>query len=142
VLRANFNDSAGGEPGVLSGLDHRLAEITGAHAVAATALIAFVELLLACAPWVSHRRSTLFATLGVLAILWVAGENLGSILTWTASDIGIMPLLALIALGAYDSQVPTRAHSGIANDDHSLDSAAASWRRRTATAGARAFVES
>jgi hypothetical protein len=141
MLRANFNESAAGEPGVLGGLDHRLAEITGAHAVAATALLAFVELLLACAPWMSHQRLTLFATLGVLSILWVAGENLGSILTGSASDVGITPLLALIALGAYDTRLESRAHPGI-SPAHSVGPAPTRWRHRTTAAGATAFVES
>jgi hypothetical protein len=103
LLRANFNEAAGGEPGVLSALDHRLAEITGGHAVVTTALLAFVELLLACAPWISDRRSTLCATFGVLILFWIAGENLGGILTWSASDVGVMPLMALLALGAFDA---------------------------------------
>jgi len=133
-LRANFNESAGGEPALVSGLDHRLAEITGAHAVVATALLAFVELLLACAPWMPQRGLKLwFATLGVLVIFWVAGENLGGILTWSASDIGITPLLALIALGAYDTRIQSRPHSGIGRV-HSLDSASTRWRAQTPTA--------
>jgi hypothetical protein len=94
MLRANFNESAAGEPAVLSGLDHRLGVITGGHAAAATALLMFVELLLACGPWMSHRRLSLLATLGVLVIFWVAGENLGGILTGSANDVGITPLLA------------------------------------------------
>jgi hypothetical protein len=141
MLRANFNESAAGEPGMLAGLDHRLAGITGAHAIAAAALLAFVELLLACAPWMSGQRLTLIATLGVLSIFWVAGENLGSILTGSASDVGITPLLALIALGAYDTRLGSRAHPGT-SPAHSLDSAPPRSRRRTTVAGATAFVES
>jgi hypothetical protein len=137
VLRANFNESAAGEPALLAGLDHRLAGITGTHAVAATALLSFVELLLACAPWMSCQRWTMFATLGVLSIFWVAGENLGSILTGTASDIGVTPLLALIALGAYDTRLGPPAHLDISRAQ-SLGSAPPRWRRDTTTA----FIES
>jgi hypothetical protein len=108
MLRANFNEISAGEPGLLAGLDHRLAALTGGHAAATTALLAFVELLLACAPWISHRRLALCATLGALMAIWVVGENLGGIFTWSASDIGITPLLALIALGGCDVQVGSR----------------------------------
>jgi hypothetical protein len=141
MLRANFNESAAGEPAVLAGLDHRLAEITGAHAVAATALLAFVELLFACAPWMSHERWTLLATLSVLFLFWVAGENLGGIFTGSASDVGITPLLALIALGAYDTRLGSRARPGISRAQ-SLGSAPPRWRRRRTTAGATALIES
>jgi hypothetical protein len=56
----------------------------------------------------SRQRLTLFATLGVLIAIWVAGENLGGIFAWSASDIGITPPLALIALDAYDLRVAPR----------------------------------
>jgi hypothetical protein len=141
MLRANFNESAAGEPAALAGLDHRLAGITGTHAVAATSLLAFVELLLACAPLISRRRFTLFAMLGVLVIFWVAGENLGGILTGSASDVGIAPLLALIALGADDARLGSRARPG-SSRSQSLGSAPPRWLRRRTTAGAMAFTES
>jgi hypothetical protein len=131
MLRANFNEVAGNEPRVLAGLDHRLAEITGTHAIAATALLTFVELLLACAPWISRRRATLVATLVVLVIFWVAGENLGGVLTWSASDVGTTPLLALIALGAYDARISARLESRT-GDDRSTRPATPRWRDQRA----------
>jgi len=114
LFRANFNETAGGEPGALSGLDHHLAEITSAHAVATTVVLAFVELLLAFAPWLGHERLTMVTTLGVLSIFWVGGENLGGVLTWSASDVGIMPLLALTALGSFDVPIPSGAYQSLA----------------------------
>jgi hypothetical protein len=114
LFRANFNESAGGEPGALSGLDHHLAEITSAHAVATTVLLALVELLLASAPWLGHERLTLVTTFGVLLVFWVCGENLGGVLTWSASDVGIMPLMALIALGTFDVPLPSRSYQRLA----------------------------
>ena len=110
-FRANFNEAAGGEPGALSSLDHHLADITSAHAVATAVLLAFVELLLALAPWLGHERSTLLTIFGVLAVFWVCGENLGGVLTWSASDVGIMPLLALIALRGSSTRRSPRART-------------------------------
>jgi hypothetical protein len=109
VLRANFNESSGGEPGFLAALDHRLANLTSTDATLATAVLVFLELLLACGPWIFSRRWALRSTLAVLAAVWVGGENFGGLLTWSASDLGIAPLLALIALGTYDLQDSTVA---------------------------------
>jgi hypothetical protein len=119
VLRANFNESSGGEPGVLAAMDHRLADLTGGHPAATTAVVVFLELLLACVPWVSHRRWALLCTLAVLLAMWIAGENAGGLLTWSASDVGISPLLAMLALGAFDvrgtTRVPVRPALGSAD---------------------------
>jgi len=118
VLRANFDEAAAGEPGILASLDHHLAGFASSHATGVTAVMVVIDVCLALLPWRSARRSALWASLGVLALGWVVGENLGGLLTWSANDVGVAPIFALIAFASFPTGNPHRKIAGASTDEN------------------------
>jgi len=103
VLRANLDETGAGEPAMFASLDRHAASFSSAHASCVTAAMVLIDVVLALLPWYATRRDALWASLAVLAFGWVVGENLGGLLTGSASDVGIAPLFALVAYIAYPS---------------------------------------
>lgn len=100
-LSTNIRMTAMGEPRWLGSLDHFSARFASAHGVGLTAALVVLELTFASAALVRGvwRARLLKAALCALPILWIGGENLGGLLTGSATDVGAMPLYALLALG-------------------------------------------
>jgi hypothetical protein len=100
-LSANIRMTSLGEPSWLGYLDHVSARVASSHGVGLTAVLVVLELTFASAAIVRDvwRTRLLVAALFTLPLLWLAGENLGGLLTGSATDPGAMPLYAVLAIG-------------------------------------------
>ena len=101
---------ASGEPGWLAALDSRAAALAGHSGLAASVVLAVALVVIAGGVFLPPpaARATLILALVVAAVIWVAGEALGTILTGGGTDPNSGPLLALLAL-AYWPLVPAAA---------------------------------
>ncbi|MCU1491674.1 MAG: hypothetical protein JWM85_3079 [Acidimicrobiaceae bacterium] len=103
-MRANLVSAADGEPGPLAALDRAEARLFGSHGSSTTLVLVALELCAAALPllWAGASppaRAVRVAALGVgalLVVFWVGGENLGTLATGSATDVGAMPVLALL----------------------------------------------
>lgn len=100
-LSANIRMTSLGEPSWLGSLDQASARFASAHGVGLTAMLVVLELSFASAALVQGiwRRRLIMGALFTLPILWLAGENLGGLLTGSATDPGAMPLYGFLAIG-------------------------------------------
>ena len=100
-LSANIHTTSLGEPSWLGSLDQVSARFAGTHGVELTAVLVILELSFASAAFVQGiwRTRLLGGALFTLPLLWLAGENLGGLLTGSATDLGAMPLYAVLAIG-------------------------------------------
>ncbi|HVB05159.1 MAG TPA: hypothetical protein VNF07_02790 [Acidimicrobiales bacterium] len=100
-LRADYQSLAVGEPAALARVDRALGAFTSGHALAVTLGLLAVELTLLLAVARPLPQAALAAVLCLLGAFWLLGENLGGLFTGSANDPGEMPLLALVAVGAF-----------------------------------------
>jgi hypothetical protein len=100
-LRATLSAEATGEPGFLRSLDHTAADLLAAGGNGAAIGLALLPVLSATAVLLPHALSRMALWLSIALALLIAtvGENLGGILTGTATDPNTGPLLILLALG-------------------------------------------
>lgn len=98
-LSAGFQMASLGEPAPVAALDHLLGRLAAGNGPATTAALLAVEVASGAAAFArgAWRRRLLSLAVAACAILWVAGENLGGLLSGTASDVGAMPLYVLLA---------------------------------------------
>ncbi len=100
-LSANIHTTSLAEPRWLGSLDQVSARFAGTHGVGLTAVLVVLELSFASVVFVRGiwRTRLLRGALFTLPLLWLAGENFGGLLTGSATDLGAMPLYAVLALG-------------------------------------------
>jgi hypothetical protein len=108
-VRDQLTAAADGEPGGYAHGLHSLAHaLAGAGTVVAVVMVA-VSILLAVGPWLARRPGSFLAAGSAVALLfWVTGQAAGALLTGTATDPNIGPLVVLLAFGlwrSYDSAV-------------------------------------
>lgn len=120
-LAANFQMLSLGEPRWLANLDHVSQRLASSHGVEFTAALVVFELLVASTALVDAvwRRRLLAMTLVVLPLLWLAGENFGGLLSASATDLGAMPMYALLALGLWPT--PSRRARATSTPDSRRD---------------------
>lgn len=115
-LFANFQMLSLGEPGPVASADRAIGDFVLGHGDAVTAVAVAIELGAAAAavvPFGRLRSPVLAASLVLCGLLWAVGENLGGLLSGSASDVGAMPLYVLLAVAllplAGPSPRPARA---------------------------------
>lgn len=115
-LFANFQMLSLGEPGPVASADRAIGDFVLGHGDAVTAVAVAIELGAAAAAVVPSgrlRRPVLAASLVLCGLLWAVGENLGGLLSGSASDVGAMPLYVVLAVAllplAGPSPRPSRA---------------------------------
>jgi hypothetical protein len=91
---------ADGEPGWLAALDKHAASLLGHSGLAASIALAVALAVIALGVFLPPpaARATLILAIVVAAVIWVAGEAFGGILTGGGTDPNSGPLLALLAL--------------------------------------------
>ncbi len=104
-LSANLQMSALGEPGWLAASDGVLARFAATHELVLTSALVVFELLVASIALAHGPRRLRLLQLALvgMATLWVFGENFAQLLTGSATDVGAMPLYALLALALVPS---------------------------------------
>ncbi|HUZ19870.1 MAG TPA: hypothetical protein VMU75_04770 [Acidimicrobiales bacterium] len=112
-LRADLGELADGQPAALAALDHRLGAAAGGHGQAVTAVLVALEVAVALAGVLDGRWRAWPLRLGALscALFWLAGENAGGLLSGSASDVGTMPLVVLLAFAALPAETPLLART-------------------------------
>ena len=91
---------ADGEPGWLAALDKHAAALVAQQGLAASIVLAAALAIVAVGVYLppTMARATLILAIVVAAVIWVAGEAFGTILTGGGTDPNSGPLLALLAL--------------------------------------------
>ena len=91
---------ASGEPGWLAALDKHSAALVAHQGLAASIVLAVALVVVAAGVFLPPpvARATLVLAIVVAAVIWVAGEAFGTILTGGGTDPNSGPLLALLAL--------------------------------------------
>jgi hypothetical protein len=100
-LRTMLSAEASGEPGFLRSLDHAAADLVAAGGNGTPIVLALLLVVSASAVLLPHPLGRIALALSIALALLIAtvGENLGGILTGTATDPNTGPLLILLALG-------------------------------------------
>lgn len=105
---------ASGEPGWLAAVDRGTASLLGHQGLAASLLLAFLLAVIALGVFLPWRASRV--TLGVAIILslviWVAGQDLGTILTGGGTDPNSGLLLVLVALAYWPARRDAATRGG------------------------------
>lgn len=102
-LAANLEMTSLGEPRALAGSDRLLARVAAAHGPEITAVLIAMELAIGAAALTRGRARNVLLGLGVMvcATCWVVAENLGGLLSGSASDVGSMPVYVLLAVALW-----------------------------------------
>ena len=89
-----------GEPGWLAALDKHAASLVAHSGLAASVVLAVALIVIALGVFLPPpaARATLVLAIVLAAVIWVAGEAFGTILTGGGTDPNSGPLLALLAL--------------------------------------------
>ena len=90
---------AAGEPGWIAAIDHGAATLLAHHGPQVSAILAVVLEIVAVGVFLPApaARGALIVAMAVALVIWVAGENFGTIFTGSATDPNSGPLLALLA---------------------------------------------
>jgi hypothetical protein len=90
---------APGQPGWLAALDHIVAGLLAGRGVEVSAVLAVVLLVIAAGVFLPApaARGVLVVAVAVAALIWVAGQDFGGILTGSGTDPNSGPLLGLLA---------------------------------------------
>jgi len=109
-LAANLQMATLGEPPTIAHGDGVVSRFVGGHGALTTAVLIASELAIGSAALLSGRarRNLLIAACGAFLVFWAVGENFGSIASGSASDIGAMPVYALIAASLWPVRVVAR----------------------------------
>ena len=88
-----------GEPGWLAAVDRAAASLVAHQGLAASIVLAAALVIIAIGVYLPAKaaRAVLVLAVVVAAVIWVVGENFGSILAGGATDPNSGPLLALLA---------------------------------------------
>jgi hypothetical protein len=97
-----------GEPRWLTSVDSGTVSLLSRHALGVSVSIAIVLMAIAVAGCTTERfvRWSVLAAVVFAAVIWVAAENFGGILTGTATDPNTGPLLALVAIAYWPARQP------------------------------------
>jgi hypothetical protein len=115
TMAGTIRDAASGEPGWLAAVGTAAARVVSWHGIKISLLLAAVLLLIATSVYLPKPawRAGLVLACVLSAVIWVAGEALGGILTGSGTDPNTAPLLILLALafwpGRGTDQVPADA---------------------------------
>jgi len=102
ALAAIVRSGAIGEPGWLGGLARAAADLFDGRGLFAALLLAFLQLAIGQAALSPRtRRAALALGIGVSLLFWVVGQTLGGVLTGTATDPNLGPLMVLYALALW-----------------------------------------
>ncbi|MGI9004944.1 MAG: hypothetical protein ACR2FU_01870 [Streptosporangiaceae bacterium] len=96
-LRASLATAAAGEPGWLAAIDRASAHAVAAGPALPIALVVIFLLIAAGALIPATRRTALILAALAALVLWIAGQDLGGVLTGRGTDPNTGPLLILLA---------------------------------------------
>ncbi len=107
VLAYNFQTAAQSQPGALSGIDYRIAQLAYSWGPEVAGALALCELAIAAAIWLPTWRTRVICA-GLLAtvLFWVFGQAFGGIFQGVATDLNTGPLVWLLGLAALSSASP------------------------------------
>jgi len=108
ALSAEIRNNAAGEPSWLAHLDRSVAHLLYGHGTEVVLVVLVVQVVAAL--WVLRpmtRRAGLALGIGVSLVYWVIGQNFGGILTGTATDPNLGPVMVLFALTLWPSGTPS-----------------------------------
>lgn len=112
AISAQLRELAHREPAVLGALDRIMARASFGHGTEIALVMALVQVWVGVA---ALRPATRDAALGVGIVVsltyWVLGQNFGGLLTGTATDPNLGPLMVLFALALWPR--PWRSPSGV-----------------------------
>jgi hypothetical protein len=122
-LHAVLTGVTEGEPAWLASISTHGAAFLAHQGLAAAVILAALLVLIAIGVYLppSAARATLVVAAVLAAMIWVAGQDLGGILTGSGTDPGSGPLLILLVLAYW----PARTH-GARTDRPHTDEAQAS----------------
>ena len=100
ALHATLSGMTGGEPAWLASISQHGATFLAHQGLAASVMLAALLALIAIGVYLPPRaaRAILALAMVVSAVIWVAGQDLGGILTGTGTDPDSGPLLILLVL--------------------------------------------
>jgi hypothetical protein len=100
AMGEQIQDAASGEPGWLAAVCSYAARVVSWHGIKLSLLLAAMLALIAVSVYLPKPawRAGLVLAVAVSAVIWVAGEALGGILTGSGTDPNTGPLLVLLAL--------------------------------------------
>jgi len=115
VMIANLTEHSAGQPAALRAAARGVVDLTGAHPFALPVALAVVQGSIGAGAVLLRRWSGAFLAAGAVAAMafWVVGEQLGGILTSGATDIGLGPLLVLLAAAGADRPSPARVEGWV-----------------------------
>jgi hypothetical protein len=125
-LAANLRNEAHGEPGALAALDRFFAHLVGLRGTEIALSLASVQMLVGFQALSRERRRLVLSVATVVPLLyWVVGQNAGGILTETGTDLGLGPMMVLLALTLWPrasrDEVTWRHSTGSVPQPHSSD---------------------
>ena len=102
ALSGVLASSASGEPGVLVGLDRLLARLIRGNGTSVSIALAVVETAIGVAVLLRwHPKAFLGLGVALAMAFWVAGQDLGGILSGQGTDPNAGPLVALLAVALW-----------------------------------------
>jgi hypothetical protein len=127
ALSSTIAGLADGEPSWLASVDRATASAVGTHGGVISVLLAVIFALIAAAVYVPvATRPALVAAAILAAVSWVLTENLGELLTGTATDPNTGPLLILLAVAywplASQDTASDQAHQSAGSQTRSVPS--------------------
>ena len=140
ALHAMLSGMTGGEPAWLAAISQHGAALLAHQGLAASVVLAVLMILIAIGVYLppSAARAALALAAALAAAIWVAGQDLGGILTGSGTDPGSGPLLILLVLaywpvrtaGARDGRGPMRRRP-MARGPSAARLPGGPWRDRT-----------
>ena len=102
---------ADGEPGWVAAIERNAAALVGHQGLAASVVLAAALVIIAAGVYLPRpaARATLVLAVVVAAVIWVAGQAFGVIMTGGATDLNSGPLLALLALAYWPARTVVTA---------------------------------
>ncbi len=109
AMGEQFQGAGQGEPGWLAAISDYAARVVGWHGIKLSLVLAAVLLLVGVSVYLPRpgRRAGLVLAVVFSAVIWVAGEALGRILTGSGTDPNTGPLLILLALAYWPGRART-----------------------------------
>jgi hypothetical protein len=108
ALSAEIRNNAAGEPSWLAHLDRSVSRLLYGHGTEVVLVVLVVQVVVAL--WVLRpmtRRAGLALGIAVSLVYWVIGQNFGGILTGTATDPNLGPVMVLLALALWPRSTPS-----------------------------------
>lgn len=105
-LHDMFSSMAVGEPGWIASIDHGAAALVAQHGPQVSAVFAIAFDLIAAGIFLPGRaaRAAIILAVATAAVIWVAGQDFGGILTGSATDPNSGLLLGLFAIAYWPAR--------------------------------------